>query len=206
MIIGFSGKMGSGKSLAADISKSYLSNRYNLDTLEIKSFAGPLKMMIAAWAGISDWTLLSYPKVKSSLVPDHIARYIRAELPQYQDREGFTFREALQFIGTDIIRAKVPDFWVESTLCNYDPNKVIIIDDCRFIDEADRIRSLGGEVIRINLAIQENFSTHASEVSLDDYKFDHVIINDKSKGKSSLMIQVVSYLDSYFHVHSSLRY
>lgn len=195
MLIGFSGKIGSGKSLAAGIAKSYLADRYYLDYPEVRSFAGPLKKMIAAWAGISDWTLLSTPEVKSSLVPMHIAQYIKAELPQYQDREGFTFREALQFIGTDIIRAKVPDFWIKSTLCNYNPNQIVIIDDCRFIDEADAIRSLEGTVVRINPVIQENFSTHASEVSLDDYKFDHVIINNKSAGKSSLITQVVDYLE-----------
>lgn len=197
MLIAFSGKIGSGKSLAANIAKSYLANRYYLDRPEIRSFAGPLKKMIAAWAGIEDWTLLSTPEVKSSQVPSHIAQYIKAELPQYQDREGFTFREALQLIGTDIIRAKVPDFWIKSTLCNYNPSQIVIIDDCRFVDEADAIRLLGGTVIRINPVIQENFSTHASEVSLDDYEFDHVITNDKLKGKSVLINQITEYLNGY---------
>lgn len=59
---------------------------------------------------------------------------------------NFTPRFALQYIGTDVLRSHFhPDIWVaacERQILNTDKN--VVISDCRFFNELDVIRKLGG--------------------------------------------------------------
>jgi hypothetical protein len=57
----------------------------------------------------------------------------------------------------------------------------VVFDDCRFPDEADFVRRLGGELWRIERPGTERQTEHASEGGLDDYPlFDRRLINDGS--------------------------
>jgi hypothetical protein len=94
-----------------------------------------------------------------------------------------TAREVMQFVGTDMFRKIKTDVWVRGTInkiLNEQP-EVAIITDCRFPNEVESIKEIGGSVIRLT---RNPFnSDHTSETILDKDKydwanFDHIIEND----------------------------
>ena len=58
----------------------------------------------------------------------------------------------------------------------------IIISDIRFQDEVDYVKKIGGTVIKINRELEKNnFSTHASEIHIDNLKsIDINLMNDQN--------------------------
>ena len=107
-------------------------------------------------------------------------------------------RTLLQYIGTDVVRAKHPNFWtaiVVGLLQSFEPYNdfdIAIVSDARFPNEVDialqelqncvavrieRKNPDGSEWI--NPALTEEQRKHPSETSLDHYAFDYVIHNDE---------------------------
>lgn len=97
-------------------------------------------------------------------------------------------RSLLQFVGTDVVRAKDPDYWVNfikdaltffHVLYDY-----VIIPDCRFPNEIDIMRdnfpALLLRVVRPNYEskLTEKQKNHQSEVALDGYPADIDFLND----------------------------
>lgn len=128
----------------------------------------------------------------------HYADYLKYIASQYfgwdgqKDEKG---RGKLQYIGTDIVRAKRPNFWVDTvirliTLFEYQYD-YFIIPDTRFPNEIESLKYCGFKVIPIHVeridyknSLTEEQRQHKSETALDDYKFDY---NIKSKsGKENL--------------------
>jgi len=106
-------------------------------------------------------------------------------------------RTLLQMVGTDIVRAKHPNFWtgiVVGLIQAFEPTSnfdVAIIPDARFPNEVDislenlkncvsvRIeRTVNGKPW-INPTLTEDQRNHPSETSLDVFAFDYVIHNDE---------------------------
>lgn len=110
---------------------------------------------------------------------------------EYYDRDYVleyrrTFRDALQEIGTDLMRKQFSgNVWVNATMADYKPifDDVFptwIITDVRFPNEVEAIKKRGGIVVRINRPSVPSTDTHESETALDDYQgFDYIITNDK---------------------------
>jgi hypothetical protein len=99
-------------------------------------------------------------------------------------------RTLLQKVGTNIVCAKQPDFWVDfiiNILKLFDDYwDIIIIPDCRYINEIEKMRSnFDTAVIRV---VRPNFDNglsdvqkqHPSETALDNFEFDTVIYNNGS--------------------------
>ena len=94
-----------------------------------------------------------------------------AKLPEIKPRGRVakTPRQILQFIGTDYIRAVKPTYWVDFVIDTIEQEKDkdvrFVITDARFPNEADRIRNIGGHVLRLErLAKQDDpVAEHASE-------------------------------------------
>jgi len=116
----------------------------------------------------------------------HYGDYVKYVCKEYfgwdgqKDEKG---RTILQRIGTDVVRAKHPDFWVETVerLINVfqDDFDYFIIPDCRFQNEVEYLRDKGYnvtafKVIRLNFEseLTEEQKRHPSETALDDYIFD----------------------------------
>jgi hypothetical protein len=125
-VIGLSGPAGSGKSTAAQ----YLVSNFGYRRVR---FAGPLKAMAAA-AGLSD-------------------REIEGDLKELPSELlcGRTPRYFMQRLGTEFGRDLIgEDFWVnlwrESANAIIDGGGRVVADDCRFENEVDMLRSLGGIV------------------------------------------------------------
>ena len=106
-------------------------------------------------------------------------------------------RTLLQMVGTDIVRAKHPNFWtgiVVGLIQAFEPTSnfdVAIIPDARFPNEVDiSLENLKNSVsVRverttngqpwINPALTEDQRNHPSETSLDVFAFDYVVHNDE---------------------------
>lgn len=102
-------------------------------------------------------------------------------------------RSILQYVGTDVVRAIQPDYWVDfiiSMLCFFGDNwDVVIIPDTRFPNEVTRLREAGFSVDHLRVvrgSLSKPFVSpltpeqlrHPSETALDDCEPDHVIWND----------------------------
>lgn len=89
-----------------------------------------------------------------------------------------TAREFLQYFGTDICRRIKPDIWTSYCLrrIEHEESALSLIGDCRFPNEVEAVKAVGGKVIRLTRRPKED--EHSSETALDDYKdFDATIEN-----------------------------
>lgn len=93
---------------------------------------------------------------------------------------GKTVRHALQTIGTDWGRNQIhPDIW-----CRTAANQIhqallrgdkVVIDDCRFDNEAREIRAMRGAVVKLGRPGVGIRMAHASEAGISDLLVDKVI-------------------------------
>lgn len=179
MIIGISGKIGSGKDtlgtmlqgVADGYPDDFIIERVkaggfhpNHVSYEIKKFAGKLKQVTSIITGIPVEDLEN-PAIKHSELGEEWDLLI---LNKY-DKEGnniktsYTVRKMLQRIGTEAMRKQIhPDVWVNALFADYLPqvftsdNRMTerwpdwIITDVRFPNEAKAIKDRNGILIRIN--------------------------------------------------------
>lgn len=121
-----------------------------------------------------------------------------------KDEKG---RTLLQFVGTDVVRKKNPDFWVDFiiTILSFfeDQWDYVIIPDARFPNEINRLKEAGFDVTCINV-IRDNYDTelteeqqnHPSETALRDYPFDWEFHNNKTM--EELKAAVPAFVDLIF--------
>ena len=107
-------------------------------------------------------------------------------------------RTLLQMVGTDIVRARHPNFWtglVVGLIQAFEPTSnfdVAIVPDARFPNEVDiSLENLKkGVSVRIertnedgtpwiNTNLTEDQRNHPSETSLDVFAFDYIVHNDE---------------------------
>ena len=138
-LIAICGFAGSGKDTIAN----YLITRHNYEKL---SFAGVLK---DATAAIFGWDRAALegdtPKGREWRETEDVWWSQQLQMP------GLTPRRVLQVVGTDMFRERFhDDIWVaavERRITNMGPSSSpIVITDCRFPNEMDMIRRLGGVV------------------------------------------------------------
>lgn len=163
MIIGISGKIGSGKTTVAELILAK-DKRF-----ESKSFVFKLKKIVALLTGSSyEDNITQEGKNKGSIF-------------------GKTLGELQQIIGTNVMRDNFDkDVWVKALFADYNPDKSFwIISDVRFKNEADYIKQMGGIIVRIEgdpagvRANSKRDHTHPSETELDNYDFDCMYYNEE---------------------------
>lgn len=119
-----------------------------------------------------------------------------------KDEKG---RTILQHIGTDIVGAKNPAYWVDWVV-NFlklfeDEWDFVLIPDCRYPIEFQRVHEeFYSTILRIERPNFDNGLSleqkqHTSEVAMDDYTFDEVIKNDGSL--EDLKEKVIKYANRY---------
>ena len=147
-LIGLTGPKGVGKSTYACKLTGFWG--------EVLSFAEPLRQMA------------------EQIVPrDYLTNRKEEVIPWL----GVTGRQILQTLGTEWGRALDPQIWVkiaEDHLSKNDSSP-IIFDDVRFPNEAEMIRSRGGQVWRLTRAGVVSNDTHSSENGIPDELVDRVI-------------------------------
>ena len=190
MLIGFSGKKGSGKSFFAD----YLVN----NKLFIKlSFASPLKEITKILFNLSD---------------EDVKDPIKKEL--INPKFNASPRELMQWLGTDIMREEFNkkfnysgSIWIDSVKDKVktllDDNKDVVIDDVRFQNEVDMIHSLGGIVINLRNDLDNTLNNSTSTHSSENQKltFNYEFVNDKSYSNT---YDIYLNLDLLFNKHHGL--
>lgn len=88
-------------------------------------------------------------------------------------------RELLQEYGTEVRRHDHLDYWVEAWERSLIPGTRVVAPDCRFENEANRIRALGGYLWLVQRP-DRPMGTHASETGTAKWPtsaFDHVFVN-----------------------------
>lgn len=197
MIIGISGKIGSGKDTVAEMIKAESMR----DTgWEIKKFAGKLKEITGLITGINP-ALLEREDVKNTELPEAWATYelydfmrptgviyptkkLSEMAPRSNSQHSYTihrkvmtYRQFLQILGTEAGRDKIhTNIWVNALMSGYQPDMNWIITDVRFPNEAESVKANGGLLVRV----ERNSLTgnHPSETALDGYSdWDFIIQN-----------------------------
>lgn len=180
MIIGIGGKKMSGKDTTAKffIDKGFIPT----------SFADPLKRYVARlyywdladlYCPIKKEEKLATPVSWNKHKAEVLGNLINADKPlDTKTAEFRSKREALQYIGTEVIRNYDVNFHVNETVKSLNPKNNYVIPDCRFINELNFVKDKGGftyYVIRPSLTHQDG---HASENALTATDFDATILND----------------------------
>lgn len=141
-IVAFTGLAGSGKSTAA----AYLVERHGFQRVR---FAGPLKAMMAALGCTHEQIDGPEKETPCDLLG------------------GGTPRHAMQTLGTEWGRDLItPDLWIrawQAAVAKVPAGVPIVVDDCRFPNEADAVRAAGGVIVRIDRPGAGTASVHASE-------------------------------------------
>ena len=164
MIIGISGKAGSGKDTAAkmlevlyanpDISyEDFANKRYkNFADIQIVHFADSLKETAQVLFRIGEWETNTQEGKKTTI------NWI-----------GKTVRELLQGIGQGLRDAIDPNLWVKILFANTEGWSNYIIADVRYPNEVYAIKKRNGVLIRIDRK-DAGAGNHSSETALDNYK------------------------------------
>lgn len=158
MIIGLTGKKGSGK----DTVGSYLVEQHGFVRV---SFAEPLKSSVAA---LFDLPVKQIEKWKND--PHAVVALGLKVEDGWILGDEMAFRAFLQRYGTEAHREQFgDDFWVEQGKRAIRDAKSlgaagIVVTDVRFDNEADAIRSMGGSIVRVfRPEAERGDDSHASE-------------------------------------------
>lgn len=132
-----------------------------------------------------------------------LVKYLCGKYFNWDGNKDTKGREILQQIGTNIIREKNPNYWVDFVIDFVDlfenEYDCTIIDDCRFVNEIERWgSSWNTTALRVNRpnhisSLTEIQLQHPSETSLDDYNFDFYI--NSEDGLNNLKIEVDKFIE-----------
>jgi len=217
-----SGKKQAGKTTCANFIKTYINDVCPDLLVEITSFATPIKDFCSNILGLTEAQIFGNEADKNSLtsylwdnMPQEIRERYEKFLPNHDllsdlrmggsaslgttiDVRGpMTAREIMQVFGTDIMRNFFDkDIWAKVPFRkSWGNTDIVIIDDCRFPNEADSTLKNNGILIRLKRNPLQD--THVSEIAMDDYdesKYTYVIDNTLYKNLKYLDIDVCNIL------------
>lgn len=166
-IIAFAGRKQSGKTTSCEfVANVFVGNL--LGNVKIFNFADPLKNDICIKIlGLSYDQCYGSDERKNELVNC------------YWEGKQMSAREVMQFVGTDIFRKMQNNVWADATINRILNEKsnldLALIADCRFPNEVDAIKKVGGYIVKL----QRNpfNSDHSSETALDENNYDQDIFD-----------------------------
>jgi len=197
MIIGISGKIGSGKDTAGKIITELM------PSFEVKKYADKLKYIVSILIGCSKEELENQNFKMNPCSPEwqHAIKHAKTMTP----------RLMLQLIGTEGGRDLIHhNIWVNALFADYNhgfnaDEEVFsmpdwVITDMRFPNELDAVKQRGGITIRIERGAG-NTGDHPSETALDNAQFDHRLDNNgtlenlRNDIVTILTMEGISYVD-----------
>jgi len=203
MLIGLLGRIGSGKGTVAD----ELVNTYGFRK---DSYASTLKDITAV---LFNWDRAMLEGDTSE------SRETREVVDEWWSEKlgipNFTPRLALQLIGTDVFRNNFhQDIWVLSVMARYKGDENVVISDCRFPNEVQIIRQVGGRIIQVDrgfepewwacakeaasgvpeavVQMNEQYEIHASEWAWANETPDELMYNDATLEELYGMVRLLS--------------
>lgn len=192
-VIAIAGRRLSGKSTA---SQHLIQQGY-----QRISFAGYLKKTIAILYSIPE-EHLSDQEIKEKVLETplpwdantrtELGKIIQESVPEIEHPPFQTYREAMQFIGTEVCRAIDIQFHVKKTLQSLEAGKKYVIDDLRYQNEKEALDQIGAWSTFLVRPIR-NISLHTSENSLFRFHFSRTLINERDP--AYLIAQLQGFLD-----------
>lgn len=166
MIIALSGRAGSGKSTVANILQKLVPFDAPITQM---AFADPMKKFAKEVFDFTDHQLYGPSEARNA--PD--LRFTRP------DGTPLTPRFALQTLGTEWGRACDPEIWVKYTMRKALEHEavgfVVVITDCRFLNEALAVKKAGGQVWYVDRPGMYEGALHASEAEMLTKKFQEQV-------------------------------
>ena len=180
MIIGFAGRIGSGKDTCAH----RLLDRYGFSRV---SFAEALKVEVATKFNrtLRAHLLMVNSNIRAADAAGKMTEVAwEAQIHKilWLERDGVT-RAILQEMGTDVRRADDPEYWIkqwDKAVDKAGEGAQIVVTDVRFPNELDALRRRGGKLVRVERPSLPPLgkTPHPSENSLDYFKdWDAVLMN-----------------------------
>ena len=153
-------------------------------------------------------------KFNKRVLKTHYADLLKYICKQYFNWNGIkdaNGRTLLQKVGTDIIRAKYPDFWVDFILNIIEmfPNEwdFVVIPDTRFPNEVLKLKQKEYNVVHIKVdrnnfdnGLTEIQTNHISETALDGFEYDYILNNNSSY--DNLYSQINPIINALIHKNS----
>lgn len=166
MIIGLSGYAQTGKDTVAQ----HLVDHYGFTRI---AFADPIREALLKLNPI----ITDLPELPQSSLSQVVImgwETLKKNSPQV--------RGLLQRFGTEVARDMWDeDFWVKLAMRKAAEHSKVVFTDVRFPNEYEAIVNSGGYAWRIEKPGVFAVNEHSSETSLDNYVFDHTIVNMGSK-------------------------
>lgn len=92
-------------------------------------------------------------------------------------RQHPTARIFLQHLGSAVREHVDPNAWINAALRKIKPGGRYVITDCRYKNEAEIIKSMGGYVVKVERPGFGPINDHASEHEMADWDFDAILRN-----------------------------
>jgi hypothetical protein len=186
MLVGLTGQLGTGKDSVYHRASAMIPNAERI------AFADKLKLAAARALGVTVDVLENAKRDENTtidIVEQHEEEVgFDGDVTYHQwvpaQVQSITVRKYLQLFGTEVGRDTFGEnFWVEQALPNdfNHEGRVVFVTDCRFENEANQVRKLGGTVIRVlngPLLTPEHASEQILPDSLIDGSLDNSIRND----------------------------
>jgi hypothetical protein len=180
MLIGFHGRKQAGK----DTAFQRLGLYYNgYAPVERVSFADLLYRSAAAALGVTVEELYEWKVDDNVRISIQRRTLVQGEFV-WEDIQTLNFRQYLQYYGTEAHRDIFgSDFWVNA-VDMYHQDKIVVVTDVRFVNEAEAIREFGGTIVELvgPTEVEQAGDTHASETPLPRELVDFVIDNSERSG------------------------
>lgn len=178
-IVCISGKIGSGKTTLSKYIQSSVNLSEGKYPYERKSFAENVRQVTSILTGIG------VEDLRSDVDKNRF-------ITEYQKTIG----EILQNVGTGMRQTVHPDVWINSLFSIFTPDSYWIIDDVRFENEAEKIKAMGGILIRLEgdpglaRAKSQRNLNHISETALDNYTGFSIKINTNENSVEDIFKQI----------------
>jgi len=118
-----------------------------------------------------------------------LLKYICRQCLCWNGKKDTAGRELLQYVGTEVVRERKPDFWVNfvADIVELFPDMwdFVLIPDCRFPNEINVLKRRGIDTVHLRVVrpgyqslMTSQQQAHPSETALDNTKPDFYLQND----------------------------
>lgn len=116
-------------------------------------------------------------------LPDFLekeAEFYKCTIDELFEKKPGNFRQLMQNFGTELRRGQDKDYWCNLWLSKYKSCLFdVVVDDCRFLNEAFTVQQNGGVIVKIIKNNQLNNDLHLSETESSQIIPDYEITCDE---------------------------
>lgn len=173
MIIGFVGLKGSGKTTACNIIKKHIPGvvQHNFKDALVAEIKRNFPDLLNELSNIYQMDINDLFKFKPPAM-----RYL------------------MQNYGTEVRRGDIESYWIMQWLEKLPNGGTILVDDVRFLNEANTLRMYGGEIIRLVREDMMSTDNHQSEIE-QDLIVTNYVIKTKEGEEDLLEKKLVAFLN-----------